>query len=93
MEELYTVYQVAKALKVHPITIRRYIREGKLKARRAGGNIRIASPDLSNFTRDFIPRIKPVKEPSLAQANFSFNDPLFRLKARGLGMNQLIQKG
>lgn len=94
MEELYTVYQAAGVLKVHHITIRRYIREGKLKAVRAGGNIRITSPDLKAFTQSFVPKIKSLKEQSSSvEANFSFDDPIFRLKARGLGMNRFEQKG
>jgi excisionase family DNA binding protein len=89
MEELYTVYQAAGVLKVHPITIRRYIKEGKLKAFRAGGNIRIALPDLKAFTQSFVPRTGSLKGPtSLTEANFSFDDPLFRLKARGLSMSR-----
>lgn len=93
MEELYTVYQASVVLKVHPITIRRYIKEGKLKAIRAGGNIRIALPDLKTFTQSFVPRTKSPKEtPGLSEANFSFSDPLFRLKARGLGINATNQR-
>lgn len=90
MEELFTVYQAAGALKVHHITIRRYIKEGKLKAFRAGGNIRISPEDLKAFTQNFVPKIKNPKESSAkAEANFSFDDPLFRLKARGLGINRV----
>lgn len=96
MDELYTVYQAAITLKVHPITIRRYIKEGKLKAYRAGGNIRIALPDLRIFTQSFVPRIKNLKEHqehhSSIEANFSLDDPFFRLKARGLSMNRLDQQ-
>lgn len=92
MEELFTVSQIAGALKVHPITIRRYIKEGKLKAFRAGGNVRVSAQDLKSFTQSFIPKIKSPKVTSSAEANFSFDDPLFRLKARGLGMNRLNQK-
>lgn len=94
MEELYTVHQSAIALKVHPITIRRYIKEGKLKAFRAGGNIRISLPDLRAFTQSFVPRTRSLKEPIFStEANFSLSDPLFRLKARGLSINRLDQKG
>jgi excisionase family DNA binding protein len=88
MEEFFTVYQVAVALKVHVITIRRYIREGKLKAVRVGGNIRIAGSELKHFTQNFVPRNKNNKEfPKTIHGNFSFNDPLFRLKGRGLGID------
>ncbi len=87
MEEFYTVYQAAVVLKVHPITIRRYIREGKLKAFRAGGNIRIALPDLRAFTQSFVPQARSLKEHSAStEASFSLNDPFFRLKARGLSI-------
>ncbi len=91
MEELFTVEQVAKLLKVHQITVRRYVKEGKLKAFRAGGNVRISAEALKSFTQSFVPKIKNPKAAS-AEANFSFDDPLFRLKARGLGMSRLDQK-
>lgn len=94
MEEFYTVKQTASVLKVHPITIRRYIKEGKLKAFLAGGNIRIALPDLKAFTQSFVPRTKRLREvKALNEANFSFDDPIFRLKARGLGVSRIAQKG
>ena len=94
MEEFYTVNQVAIVLKVHPLTIRRYIKEGKLKAFRAGGNIRIALPDLKAFTQSFVPRARTLKEhyPS-TEASFSLDDPFFRLKARGLSISRIDQKG
>lgn len=89
MDEFYTVNQAAIALKVHPITIRRYIREGKLKAVRAGGNIRIILADLKAFTQSFVPRTRSLKEPPIStEANFSLEDPFFRLKARGLSIKE-----
>jgi len=93
MEEFYTVNQAAIVLKIHPLTVRRHIREGKLKAFRAGGSIRIALPDLKAFTQSFVPRTRSLKEHSLStEANFSFDDPIFRLKSIGLGMSRLDQK-
>ncbi len=87
MEEFYTVNQAAIVLKVHPLTIRRYIKEGKLKAFRAGGNIRITLSDLKAFSQSFVPRTRTLKEPrSSTGTNFSLDDPFFRLKARGLSM-------
>lgn len=86
MEEFFTVFEAAKIIKVHPITIRRYIREGKLKAMRAAGNIRIAKADLNEFTQRFVPGKKISKSESIGREdNFSFEDPIFRLKGRGLG--------
>ena len=86
MEEFFTVYEAAGILKVHPITIRRYIREGKLKAVRAAGNIRIAKSGFTAFTESFVPNLKSNKGPIAIskESNFSFDDPIFRLKARGL---------
>lgn len=95
MEEFYTINQAAVALKVHPLTIRRYIRERKLKAYRVGGNVRIAVNDLRNFTQNFIPRHKTIKvqtsqqEQELSGKNFSFNDPLLSLRGKGLSISKL----
>ena len=95
MEEYYTVNQTAIFLKVHPLTIRRYIKEGKLKAYRAGGNIRIAVNDLRSFTQNFIPKAKNTKQPSENEMStsktFSLVDPLFRIKAKGLSISKLEQ--
>lgn len=94
MEEFYTVNQAAIVLKVHSLTIRRYIKAGKLKAFRAGGSIRIALPDLKAFMQSFVPRTRSFKEYPLSnEANFSFDDPIFRLRAIGLSMRGLDQKG
>lgn len=96
MEEFYTINQAAISLKVHPLTVRRYIKEGKLKAYRVGGNVRVALNDLRAFTQNFIPRHKSSKQPSqteqgISNRSFSIADPLFRLKARGLSMSKLEQ--
>lgn len=89
MEEFFTVFEAAKILKVHPITIRRYIREGSLKAIRAVGNVRISKADFNEFTRRLVPNVKPKKDAFIAkESSFSFDDPLFRLKARGLGIKK-----
>lgn len=88
MEEFYTVNQVSLILKIHSLTVRRYIKDGKLKAFRVGGNIRIALNDLQNFTQNFVPHQKSQKkitEQSSSTKIFSFGDPLFRLKASGYG--------
>jgi excisionase family DNA binding protein len=86
MEEFFTVVEAAGVLKVHPITIRRYIREGKLKAVRAAGNIRISKSGFADFTAIFVPNQKHKGPIINKESNFSFDDPIFRLKARGLGI-------
>lgn len=87
MEELYTVNEAAAAIKVHPLTIRRYINQSKLVAYRVGGNIRISPNDLRSFTQNFIPHQKSIKSQLSTQAKpFSLEDPIFRLKGKGINM-------
>lgn len=49
MDKYYTVEQVSDLLSMHPKTIQRYIREGKLQAKKVGKGWRIAGHDLSTF--------------------------------------------
>jgi excisionase family DNA binding protein len=49
---IFTVDQVAEMLDLHPKTIRRFIREGKLKARKVGGQWRIMEHDITLFMGD-----------------------------------------
>lgn len=48
-EELYTVDDAAQRLELHPRTIRRYIKEGKLPARKIGKEWRITGTALARF--------------------------------------------
>lgn len=48
-EKYYSVEQIAALLAMHPKTIQRYIREGRLKASRLGRNWRVSGHDLSVF--------------------------------------------
>lgn len=50
IEKFYTVDQVADMIDMHPKTIRKFIREGKLKANKVGKQWRITGHDLSVFT-------------------------------------------
>ena len=47
--QLYTADEVAGLLNLHVKTIRRYVRDGRLKARRIGKEYRIARADLDDF--------------------------------------------
>lgn len=85
MDNFYNVNQAAFIMKVHPLTIRRYIREGKLKAVRLGGNVRIKERDLQNFMKEFEP--KEHQETSAfkktpRQKEFTTADPFLKLKGR-----------
>ncbi|MDZ5253701.1 helix-turn-helix domain-containing protein [Clostridium sp. LIBA-8841] len=48
-EKFYTVEQIAEILGMHHKTIRKFIREGKLKANKLGKQWRISGHDLSSF--------------------------------------------
>lgn len=90
MEEFYTVNQAAVFLKVHPLTIRRYIKEGKLRAVRIGGNVRVAVNDLRAFIQDFIVRQPTPKiRPLILAKQFSESDPIFQMRARGFSLNKV----
>jgi len=52
-DELLTIEQVANELKLHPDTIRRYVREKKLKAvRLASTALRIRRSELNRFLKE-----------------------------------------
>ena len=50
VQHLYTVEQAAELLDLHVKTIRRYIHDGRLKAKRIGKGYRITRVDLDEFT-------------------------------------------
>ena len=90
MNNLLSVKQVAFILKVHPLTIRRYIKEKKLKAVRVGGNIRILENDLQDFHKDVT---SPVTEKGpfrkfkkLIDKQFGLDDPFLRLQGRAASL-------
>lgn len=72
MERYYTVDQVSDLLSMHPKTIQRYIREGKLQAKKVGKSWRITGHDLSTFAEgsgiDNADFGKPVKDKTTMSA-------------------------
>ena len=58
--QLYTAEEVAGLLNLHVKTIRRYVRDGRLKARRIGKEYRIARADLDDFSGETRPADIPV---------------------------------
>jgi excisionase family DNA binding protein len=60
--ELLTVGEAAKAVKMHPDTIRRFIREGKLEASRVGGRWRVHMDTLRRFVGSSEPTKPPASE-------------------------------
>ncbi len=49
-ETYYSVEQISQMLSIHPKTVQRYIREGKLRASKIGKSWRVSGHDLSVFT-------------------------------------------
>jgi excisionase family DNA binding protein len=49
IEKYYNIEQISEMLNIHPKTIQRYIREGKLNAKKIGKGWRISGHDLSVF--------------------------------------------
>ncbi len=85
MQNLLTVSQVAAILHIHPLSVRRYITQGKLQAIKIAGNIRIPQENLQALERQAAPRQeRPSQSPSrLLLHVFRDSDPLFRLEGRG----------
>jgi excisionase family DNA binding protein len=90
MDNLLNVNQVAFILKVHPLTVRRYLRDGKMKAVTVGGNVRIKESQLQEFSKEFSPGIRGHQEKSgeTKVKIFTTDDPLFQLKGRVASLYQ-----
>lgn len=52
MSEFYTVDDVAQRLRLHVKTVRRFVRDGRLKGTRVGKQYRISRTDLEHFVRE-----------------------------------------
>lgn len=87
-DNYYSVKQLAYIFKVHPLTIRRYITQGKLKAVHVGGNVRIPESELNLFNQTVTPQPlaqKPQEERLQAKV-FSEEDSLFQLEGKGASL-------
>lgn len=87
MDNLFTIKQAAFILKVHQLTVRRYIKEQKLTAIKVGGNVRIKEVELQNFQKNYAasgsgPHLAIRKE----IAAFSLSDPLWKLNGTGASL-------
>lgn len=87
-DNLYSVSQVAILLKVHSLTVRRYIKEGKLRAVKVGGNVRVPQSAVSDFSQAIFPTAYSAKKIKVETEDkkFTLQDPIFRLKGRGLSL-------
>lgn len=89
MENLYTTKQLSFILKVHQLTIRRYIREKKLTAIKVGGAVRITEDSLQKFQKSYTADAK--RQTRLLSAPvkkiFTLSDPLWRLEGYGTSIS------
>jgi excisionase family DNA binding protein len=72
IKDYYTVEQISTMLNIHPKTIQRYIREGKLRATKIGKGWRITGHDLSTFTESNsyeIPNLKGRQYPNVTASS------------------------
>jgi excisionase family DNA binding protein len=60
--ELLKVEDIAKALGTHVITIRRYIRSGRLKAQKVGRNYYVSKENFRDFINGGVRGLRPHKE-------------------------------
>ena len=87
-DNFLSVRQVAFILKIHHLTVRRYIKEGKLKAVKVGGNVRIKESQLSEISKDFsLSHSRRFRKIQSTSKVFTDYDPLLRLIGRGASLN------
>lgn len=77
--ELLTVQEVAKILKVSPVTIRRHIDHGDLSAVRVGRRVRVPKEALDRLVRPLEPRASPRKRAAARGKPLTSNDPFWEI--------------
>lgn len=89
MDNLYTIKQISFILKVHQLTVRRYIKEKKLEAVKIGGAVRVSDQQLEQFQKKYSVGEKKPSDKSLQPVKkiFSFDDPLWHLDGFGTSIS------
>ena len=77
--DLLTVREAAGELRMSPMTVRRYIAAGKLRAVRAGRAIRIERSALDEFATPVRPAVDDADDAELVGRSLSFDDPIWPL--------------
>lgn len=68
MDEILTAEQVAHILQVHPFTVLKFIKKGKLKASKLGRVYRIRRSDVDKFLDSQIERAEPEQKQVVKKA-------------------------
>jgi excisionase family DNA binding protein len=60
-ETYYSVEQISQMLSIHPKTVQRYIREGKMRAAKIGKSWRVSGPRSRNqtFRQTIVSKCRP----------------------------------
>jgi excisionase family DNA binding protein len=75
MSEFLTVAEVARECRIHPITVRRHIAAGQLKAVRIGRSVRVRREDLENYLSHDVTRYPR----QIRTGIITGDDPLFQM--------------
>lgn len=77
--ELLTVRETAQLLRVSPLTVRRYIQDGRLPALKVGKGVRVRKEALEQFMKPVEPkRAKPVRSIPRGKP-FTMDDSLWNI--------------
>jgi excisionase family DNA binding protein len=81
--ELLTVQETAQLLRVTPITVRRYIAQGRLPAVRVGRGVRVKKEAVEQLPAPIEPRSTTSKRGARRGRAFTMDDPLWNLMGAG----------
>jgi excisionase family DNA binding protein len=90
MDEFFTVRQISIILKMHHLTIRKYITEGRLKAIKIGRSVRITKNDLQLFIENYGSSQKTTRHIRLSPEAkpFQSDDAFLRINGRGISLDK-----
>src|SRR5688572_18626973 len=82
--ELLTVEETAQLLKVVPVTVRRYIADGRLPAVRVGRAVRVDKESIGSLLKPVLPNKRATRRKRIPRGRpFTMDDPLWDLVGIG----------
>jgi excisionase family DNA binding protein len=76
--ELFTVQETARMLKVSPLTVRRYIADGRLPAVKVGRSVRVRKEVLDQFIKPIEPKARKGRSAARGRPT-SAEDPIWNI--------------
>ncbi len=77
--ELLTIQETAQLLKVDPITIRRFIADGRLKAIRVGRGVRVPQEAVDQLAEPVAARVAKTRRAGGTVRPMTWDDPMSKL--------------